>query len=313
LSRMIQRLKAGTASDEEKRELEQFWEDALQAPSAVDALSEDERTTLKRAIYANIQAKIKRTSEGDHPAKGSPWLWRAAAALGILALTVGLLYWNFIRLTEIRTEYGQREKVTLPDSSEVILNGNSTIRYQRRWNDASAREVWIDGEAFFKVRHTADERKFIVHLSDSFNVEVLGTEFNVKNRAQGMQVMLVKGRVKLGIQGEDRQNYFLSPGELITVRDKHPLVRDTVEHRPYTSWRSDTLVFDQTSMQEIAVMLKNVYGLETTFNDSALQERLLTGELYSFDVDEILLALARTFDLDIERKGNDVRISNKAE
>ncbi|SHG45324.1 FecR family protein [Chryseolinea serpens] len=312
LSRMIQRLKAGSASDEEKRKLEQFWQDALQAPSALDGLSEDERATLKRTIYANIQARINRTNERSNSAKWSPWMWGAAAAFLMLAVTAGLLYWNFNRPTEIRTEYGKREKVILPDNSEVTLNGNSTIRYQHRWNDASTREVWIEGEAFFKVRHTANNRKFIVHVSDSFNVEVLGTEFNVKNRAHEIQVMLVEGRVKLNIRGEEEQkNHFLAPGELATAMDKQPLVRNFVEHRQYTSWQTDTLVFNHTALREVAVMLKNVYGLETSFKNAALQDRQLTGELYSFNVDEILLALAETFDLDIERNGNEVRISDK--
>jgi ferric-dicitrate binding protein FerR (iron transport regulator) len=314
LSRMIQRLKKGVASDEEKRKLEQFWQEALEAPSALDDLPEDERTALKRTMYADIQAKISRTNERSNWVKWSSWIWGAAAAFLIFAVTAGLLYWNFNRQTEIRTEYGKREKVTLPDNSEVTLNGNSTIRYQHQWDEASTREVWIEGEAFFKVRHTANDRKFVVHISDSFKVEVLGTEFNVKNRAHEIQVMLVEGRVKLDIQGDEEQkNYFLAPGELVTATDEQPLARDFVEHRQYTSWQSDTLVFNHTSLREVAVMLKNVYGLQTTFKNSALQDRQLTGELYSFDADEILLALARTFDLDIERSGNEVRISDEIE
>jgi transmembrane sensor len=313
LSKMIQRLKAGLASDEEKQKLEQFWEDALAGSSAADAMSEEERAALRGAIYAKVQSEINRANGVGRFANWSPWVWGAAAAFVVLGIVGGLLYWNFNRRAVVLTEYGKHEKVILPDSSEVTLNGNSTIRYERRWDDASVREVWIEGEGFFKVKHTADGRKFIVHVSDSFSVEVLGTEFNVKRRAQEIQVMLVEGRVKLDVRGEAEQNYFLAPGELVTARNKQPLVRHFVKHREYTSWRTDTLVFNRTSLREVAVMLKHVYGLQTTFKDSTLQERQLTGELSSFDADEILLALARTFDLDIARDGNEVVISNKVE
>jgi transmembrane sensor len=315
LSRMIHRLRTGRASDEEKRKLEQFWQEASQDTSAVDELPEDERATLKRTIFTGIQAKIKRSKQHDKLADWYPWIGRVAAAFLILTATAGLLlYWNFNKPAEILTDYGKHIRVTLPDNSEVTLNGNSKLRYQRGWNDAATREVWITGEAFFKVRHTADGRKFIVHISDSLNVEVLGTEFNVKNRAHEVQIMLVKGRVKLDIQSEEEQKkYFLAPGELVTIREEQPLSRHTVEHRQYTSWQTDTLVFDHTSLREVGVMLKNVYGLETTFSNPALQDRQLTGELYSTDVDDVLLALAETFDLNVARHGNKIRISNKAE
>ena len=60
LSKMIQRLRAGIASDDEIDQLDKFWNDALQDTTAIDALSEREKQELKDAIFAAIKAKISR-------------------------------------------------------------------------------------------------------------------------------------------------------------------------------------------------------------------------------------------------------------
>jgi ferric-dicitrate binding protein FerR (iron transport regulator) len=70
----------------------------------------------------------------------------------------------------------------LPDNSTVILNANSSLRYQENWEAELLREVWVDGEAFFSVVHTHNHQRFRVNVTDDLKVEVLGTEFNVKDR-----------------------------------------------------------------------------------------------------------------------------------
>ncbi|MGD1895272.1 MAG: FecR family protein [Cyclobacteriaceae bacterium] len=109
-------------------------------------------------------------------------IWYRAAVVSGLVLTAALV-WFLLKadsLTEYATDYGEIRTLTLPDSSRVTLNANSAIHYAAKWDVDVAREVWLDGEAYFSVTHTQNDQPFIVHVTDGLRVNVLGTEFNVK-------------------------------------------------------------------------------------------------------------------------------------
>lgn len=69
------------------------------------------------------------------------------------------------------------EEVTLPDGTKVWLNNSATLRYPRKFSDTE-RNVYLEGEAYFKVTRNA-QQPFIVE-SDAMRVRVLGTVFNFK-------------------------------------------------------------------------------------------------------------------------------------
>src|SRR5690606_10326257 len=114
------------------------------------------------------------------------------------------------------TSYGEIIEVILPDSSHVVMNGNSTMTMAKNWYSDRPREVYLDGETIFSVRKSKDHQKFIVHTSDDFNVEVLGTEFNVFARESKTRVVLNSGTVQLNInQSSLSDQVKLSPGDML--------------------------------------------------------------------------------------------------
>ena len=311
LTDLVRRLRDGTASQEEKNRLEQFWQEALNDTSHMDSMPETERAALRNEILNGTRTEIERITEQSQKARRT-WAWRVAAAFALLVAVSAVLYWNTGRYTEIHTAYGERNVVLLPDGSNVTLNGNSTLRYHKTWDDEHAREVWIDGEGFFAVQHTSDHQKFVVHAPRGCDLEVLGTKFNVKSRQHKTEVMLTEGRVRVDLQTKRNgaRAVFLAPGELVTANE-HDLSKRTVKKEPYTSWLTNTLVFDHTTLREIATILKDTYGLDVTFSEANLQDRQLSGEISSATTDDILKAIAQTFDLNVDRDGDRVYISSK--
>lgn len=193
----------------------------------------------------------------------------------------------------------------MPDHSVVILNGNSSIRYSSDWNADKPRMVQLEGEGFFNVVHTENHQKFIVQTGDDVKVEVLGTTFNVLQRESRTQVVLNTGKVKLNL-GE-KQNIMMQPGELVEVKDQTNLVvRKTVNPEIYSSWTTKRLVLDNTSLQEISVMLKETYGLNVEVPDKKLLLLKSSGSMPTGDVDFLLEVIAETFNLKVKRKGKDV-------
>ncbi len=48
-------------------------------------------------------------------------------------------------------------------TANVNLSTNSSITFSPNFSQQPIREVWLKGEAFFSVKHTADHTKFRVH------------------------------------------------------------------------------------------------------------------------------------------------------
>jgi ferric-dicitrate binding protein FerR (iron transport regulator) len=261
-------------------------------------------------MFAETRLRISRLSETGKTRALRPWIYRAAAAFALLAAASIIIYWNSFRMTEFHTDFGERMSITLPDHSQVTLNGNSTLRYNKDWNRENNREVWIDGEGFFAVQHTQNHQKFVVHTSGQLDVQVLGTKFNVKSREQRSEVMLTEGKVRLEMPHTKLAPVFLKPGELATMTDKK-LSKRVVKQKQYTSWLTYTLIFDRTPLRDVADLLKDTYGLDVTFTEESLQTRELSGEISSAHADDILYAIAETFNLKVERDRNTVNISSK--
>src|SRR5690606_5303681 len=100
-----------------------------------------------------------------------------------------------------KTGYGQVEKIVLDDGSQVTLNANSELKWKRSWEKDRNRIAILRGEAFFNVSTILSEdsgvtTRFVVHTED-LNIQVVGTEFNVKSRSSKTDIFLKEGKIKL--------------------------------------------------------------------------------------------------------------------
>lgn len=237
----------------------------------------------------------------------------AASLTGLLLIAGGVIYYQFLpKQKQIHTAFGENRSVTLPDGSTVLLNGNSTLTYTDRWTNEGAREVWLDGEGFFKVtkkKNLGNRVKFITH-TPSLDITVLGTQFNVNTRRGNTAVTLVEGQVQLSKPDEKTGRVIeMKPGqfavahasiEKVDVRDEKPQV--------HTSWVNHQFVCDNTSLSDIAEQLRDTYGLEIVFENSDLANRRFTGNLSNQSVETLLTTLSLTFDLTAQRNGNRISL-----
>jgi transmembrane sensor len=310
LARLTKRLKDGTATPRERAQLESRWEQALGDDSGLQGLGPTDREQLKTEMYESISERLGfiQPTRRINPAH---LLYKVAASFTLLCVLTYFLYSYYQKsetidlsenlFIEVQTKFGEQLSVTLPDKSSVILNGNSKLRYSKNWTSTSPREVWIAGEGFFAVQHTENHQKFIVRTQEGLDVEVLGTKFNVKSRGRGSEVLLTEGSVKLNLGSESKNEVILKPGEMATMKEKK-LLKKSVEGKKYTSWVSRKLYFDKMPLTELAEMLNDTYGFKVTFQDEDLKTRRLSGEISSASIDDILYAIAETFDVEVTRQ-----------
>lgn len=303
---LIKKFNAGQASLEEQKELENLWEWATHDNTLFDSLPEAEKEKIKIAMQLKIRSAIGRYAQKDKRTRflqQNYWPLRIAATLLFGAFAFWFFY-NPARFKEVRAEYSQQSNVTLPDGSTVMLNGNSSVRYKETWSANENRDIWINGEGFFDVKHTHNNQKFIVHVSNTVNVQVLGTRFNVKIRRDKTEVMLEQGKVQMNMkQAGVTDTVTLKPNQLVTL-EKQVLTKSQVNPARYSSWKSKKMYFDQTPLLEVAKFLEDTHGYKVEFKNKALQNRKLSGELQSGKVEDILIALRESLQIQITKDGN---------
>lgn len=307
---LIQKFRSRVATQEEIDELEAFWYLAQSDETLFDRLSDEEKDQIRAAMFENIRERISVLSASERLREvmvpvSRPWLRVAASIAVIVAISV---FWGQYREEDrtIKTAYGQQKTIQLPDQSIVVINGNTTLQYAAEWDEGMDREVWMDGEAFFEVVHGENDEKFVVHTDNGMDVQVLGTKFNVKSRRGKTEVMLQEGKVRLDVEStEQMASITLQPGELATLQDSR-LSKERIKAAEYSSWKDHKLIFNKTSLREVARILEDTYGMEVVFEDQALADRKLSGEISSDDVTDILNAIRETFDISVRHDGNKV-------
>jgi len=233
--------------------------------------------------------------------------WKRYAAIFTTVTVVAATTWFYVNREQVvtasyKTIYGQTEKIRLPDSTEIRLNANSALRFSMTKH--GKREVWLDGEGFFTVVHDINNTPFLIHTSD-VDVQVLATAFNVNTRRVMTRIVLNSGAVKLMLNGDDQQAVNMKPGEMITYSSKtKQLLRRNVNPADYSAWLDNTLVFNETPIEEVAAVLNDNLGIKLEIEDKDLQKELFTGSIPMSDVEIFFKTLSRSLHVVIEKKDN---------
>ena len=267
----------------------------------------------KRISNDNVQGQVFLAKKKS--VNPNYWLKIAAVATPLLFLAGIVFYLLTSSYHNIeRTGYGVTKSITLPDGSLVTLNANSEISYAKDWNSSSNREVKLKGEAFFQVIHTASNQKFIVY-TDKIKIQVLGTQFNVNSRKNKEQVVLTSGKVKLETKSfSERKEIFMTPGEMVEMKDDELLIKKFVEPEKFSSWKDGQIILDNTSIAEIIEMLQDNYGYTVDVkNPSILNKRLYsTTTIETKNIDLIMTILSELYNIDIiQTNGKKLEIKEK--
>jgi ferric-dicitrate binding protein FerR (iron transport regulator) len=233
--------------------------------------------------------------ENSHQIGFLSWGGKIAASISLLLIvSISLLMLlNTNRSLEYFTDYGETLLVKLPDGTEAVLNGNSRLTFEARWSDDEPRKVHLQGEAFFEVAHEplAGAQEFIVETHD-LNVEVLGTSFNLKTREKGTEIVLNSGKVQLNLK--DTSRIQMIPGDFVKYKSQNKsIIKQQVDPSRLSAWKDGQLIFEETSLQEIAEILEDTYGYEIRIQNVSLLDKEISGTVPTDNM-ELLLALIST-------------------
>lgn len=228
----------------------------------------------------------------------------AAAAVLVLSFISFIFWTSEPQLIEYSTKFGENKSITLPDSSVVILNANSQISFDDRWEQQSSREVYLDGEAFFIVQHKVDHQPFKVKTSKGVAVEVLGTEFNVYHRATETKVLLSSGQITLSFPMKRKEGKILmKPGELVEFK-KDKFSKASVNPINYLSWTEKKVNLDETPLRDMIRMASDNYGLEIEVQTARMLDQTASGTMPIGDAENFVINLTKIFQLEAVFENN---------
>ena len=302
-----------------------FWEAWLaHHPEKADEVEEAKRLLLALADQQDVSTgqdaqtvwQQIQDSLDQAPAERKPVIplkrWYYVAATLTLLMLVGIVAYLSVRplaspQRAYTTDFGQTRKVLLPDSTRVTLNANSTLYVSDHWQAPNQeREVWLEGEGFFEVRQR-NGQKFIVH-TEHLAVEVLGTSFDVRERRGNTQVVLNTGRVSLHVPR--KQPVTMKPGERVLYTSSNDQVdKQTVDPNRYIAWKNNLLVFDESTVGEIAALLEDNYGFEVSIANKAIAQRQFNGTIPAQEIDLLLEAIAEAHGIRVWRENNTIRFT----
>ncbi|SFF17232.1 FecR family protein [Spirosoma endophyticum] len=296
-----------------------YWREFMrQHPGATDGITKarealrlmDARTETDFPTNEQIQRMkgiIKeRTEERPVRPLWSPvWRWAAAASV---ALIVGLGWWFQMHQTSSDTLYQQLtaqaetpllEKVNtgsqsllvnLPDGSTVALQPKSRISYALSLANNSRREVYLAGEAFFEVVKDP-QRPFLVYANELVT-KVVGTSFWVKaiDQEQKVTVSVRTGRVAVFSRTDaaplsanrEQDEVMLTPNQQLVFDRQYIHMQKTLVPQPElvnSAASVPTFEYRDAPVSQAFSDLKNAYGINIDYDETAMKHCLLTASL----------------------------------
>ena len=189
---------------------------------------------------------------------------------------------------------GERQKVIFSDSSWVILNAQSTMKYPVAFR-GEERKVYVEGEAYFEVTRD-EEHPFIVSVKN-FDVRVLGTSFNVMSYDDefASSVTLLTGKVETT---SGRDTVRLLPGEQVSITSDNRMTVQKTDINVVVSWMDGKFGFSNERLDVIMRKICRWYDVEVLYAVPGIRERRFTGApANNMPLKELLEALSTTTNL----------------
>lgn len=202
---------------------------------------------------------------------------------------------------------GQKMSFYLPDNTRVVLNAGSTLSYPAEFGP-SAREVKLDGEAYFNVQHDSI-KQFIVRSGD-IHTRVHGTAFNVKAyKSEAISVALERGSVSVGAESYQNTSFPLFPGEKLTVNDEFERSeRSLFDYEEEFGWKEGVLVFRDAGIDEFTSRIERWYDVNIVLKGLESRSWKVTGSFKHQSLETVLESLEFTSGVSYDIREGEVTI-----
>jgi len=228
-------------------------------------------------------------------------LWRVAAAVVLFVSIAWLARLYFLPYYGLQVVASGDASITvmLPDSSQVWLNKESILAYDPDFN-GQERQVRLEGEAFFEVKHNPLQ-PFIIEAEGS-KTQVLGTSFNLRAypREQSVELTVATGKVAFTSTKSTGQAIVTPGSGVILNRQSNRISTFAARDENAWAWKSGELRFTGKPLREVLEELERYYGITFLQLQGAEPGNCrFTGTFQAADLEEVLQVLEASLQVEI--------------
>ena len=208
-------------------------------------------------------------------------MYKILAVAASVLLLVGIGFKSILFDSEITyaSNFGEIKKITFPDGTKAVLNGNSTISFiEDDWN--TNRIVQLNGQAYFNIDIKGG---FEVQINGG-SVNVLGKKFDILTREDYNNIKGFEGTVAVKTQ---QINDTIIKGVGIDSENK-PF---DLQSR-HSNWVNNYSKFNNAKLIEVIGALTLKYGIKIDYSNINIIDKRFTGQFSNLDPD---LALEMVF------------------
>lgn len=213
---------------------------------------------------------------------------------------------------ELSSPLGKRTIVTLPDSTRVVLNAESSLRYSSMFGERT-REVFLTGEAYFTVR--ADSARPFRVRANNAEIQDVGTRFMVRayDAAHGTLVVVDEGAVGIASAGSlGHDTVVVTPGVLARMSPSGAVTTMATNATKYVGFANGLLATSGLTLSEAVPVIERWYDVKIYVADPMLGRRPLARDFHDEPLSNVLNALGALLDADVRRSGRLVTISPRS-
>lgn len=329
--RLLKKFIQGRCTSEESQ-IVMTWFNANGEEKFLELIEEDwhnqedhttENTDQLQYILKKIHAKISEkelepvhkenqiTDRITHYSRYNYRKYSVAAAVSLLLVATIIFalqfsnYSNNESVAEVikkQVPIGQKATIYLSDGTSVMLNAGSSITYPEKFSE-NAREVKLEGEAFFKV--AKDQKRPFTVISRNLTTTALGTSFNIKAYSSGdiIEVALATGKVEIRNNLNETDPVVLIPGELLNIDINSGEVRkENFVTKEKLGWTENLLYFKNAEASEVFATLERWYGVTFKFKGEIKESWKYSGEFKNKSLETVLngISYVKQFDFTLQ-------------
>ncbi|WP_160150044.1 FecR family protein [Parabacteroides sp. Marseille-P3160] len=198
---------------------------------------------------------------------------------------------------------GKRTILILADNSKIWVNSRTKVIYPHRFT-GKTREIYVDGEIYCEISHH-EKWPFIVKTPNNFEVEVLGTSFNICTYGEQAvsSVVLAEGRVS--VTDKNHKKTWLLPNQLINIDSEGLGAKRIVDASDYISWTKGFLNIHSETLESVIQRLEMYFNIKINIESQSLKTVKISGKMVLMDSpDEILSGLSNLIPISYTKNNN---------
>jgi ferric-dicitrate binding protein FerR (iron transport regulator) len=217
-----------------------------------------------------------------------------------------------------QTNTGSNPKnIQLEDGTTVTIYPGSKLAFPQHFSPAK-REVYLEGEAFFKVSKNPS-RPFFVY-NNNIVTQVLGTSFDIRGKNGQVEVAVKTGRVAVYENKEQitlnevqqkSNGVIITPNQKVTYyqEERHfvtSIVDQPIPVADKPKKEEANFVYNETPLYKVLTDLQDTYELEIVLENDKIRNCEFTGDLTGQNLFNKLEGICLVFNATYEIKGTKI-------